>query len=265
MGWLVGIDSYRPVEFKDLENYLNICVCNRTGYEKNLNSLEKVQKTKLADRTVFVQSDYLDISSTLIRKTLRSGNSNELSSFYKLIPQAVDYVSKNNIWNHELKFVNRDVIKKNVLFKSNISAEMITNMLRKVNYLNNEECVSKFDLKSFGEDRGCSGTLWLISNIEYKPENNNDENKKRVLVIKSSGRAGGYANGLEEYFYSKCAAIFENDSIFIKCFGLFEFENRSLYIMEYIKDSTCIERDIGLNLPLVLFSIKNLVSLEFMF
>lgn len=48
MAWIVGIDSYHPVEFRDLKCYLNVCVRNRSGFENKLEWLKSLEIGKLS-------------------------------------------------------------------------------------------------------------------------------------------------------------------------------------------------------------------------
>ncbi len=44
MAWLVGIDSYHPVEFNNIKLFLNICVDNRRGFEDKLQLIQDIEK-----------------------------------------------------------------------------------------------------------------------------------------------------------------------------------------------------------------------------
>jgi hypothetical protein len=250
MGWVSGIDSYRPNKFENIENCFNICVNNRTGFEKK--QVELANSSDDQRTVVLVECDnFLNISSTIIRQKLL--NSEKIDEFYKLIPNANEYISEKQLWNFDINFHKYEIVKKKGFFKS-LSAALLTDLLKKINFTQKSK-VLKYKENVFGETKGMSGTLVRISEIIY-----DDDCDKNDLVLKISGRACGYQTGLEAYFYSQCTT--KDNLMFLKLHGIVEFENKSLLIMDYFENSTCIDRDEALSLPLTLISIKNLVSFD---
>ena len=41
MAWIVGIDSYRAIEFENIDNYVVVCVNNRDCHDQKLEEVRK--------------------------------------------------------------------------------------------------------------------------------------------------------------------------------------------------------------------------------
>lgn len=196
----------------------------------------------------------LKISSTLIRKRVRENG--PINEFYSLIPKVVDYINEKNLWDKEIKIIENRVETEAVNYEG-LNHELLTRLLKSIGFLNADERVSDYKESLVGGLKGYSGTLLLISDIEYYPENKKYMNQ---LVVKVSGHAGGYhndQNNFETYFYTKCI---HDLSIFFKVYGSVNFLNKSLIFMEYYNNSTCVDEIEGLNIPQTLLLIKKIVS-----
>jgi hypothetical protein len=256
MGWVVGIDAYRCIPaFRNVHNYVTICVNNRIEGENNLMLIEKVI-TEEADspKTFLVDTEKLNISSTLIRKRVREKNS--IEEFYKIISKAGNYIVEKNLWDK-----NDENIEKITTIKIDdditiITQEILTSLLKQINFLTNDVKVLNFTKTLIGDDKRLSGNLILVSDIKYEPTDYVDA-KICQCIVKSCDRAGEYQNFFEAYFYTNCTP--RSASIFFDIYGAVNFKNKSLIFMEYFENSTCIDQNVGLNPSQTLISIKAMV------
>ena len=181
MGWVVGIDSYRgKPKFQKVPNYVTICVNNRIGSENNLILVKKVQNEEDAEiyspKTFLADTEKLNISSTLIRKRVRENNS--IHDFYKIIPKVVDYIIIANLWKKHDE-IHEKIIE--ITFDDDfdrLNPELLTNLLKKINFLKDDVKIKHFAESKIGDDKGWSGSLMLVENILYEQENSDSKNTK---------------------------------------------------------------------------------------
>ena len=134
--------------------------------------------------------------------------------------------------------------------------QLLTTLFIKANLIKSTDQVVEYKETSVGDNKGFSGTLLLISDIQLDSGSTLNKNE---FFIKIAGRSGGYQKDYESYFYSNCL---HDSPLFIEFYGTFEFKNsNSLLIMDYFRNGICFDRNDGLTLPFTLISIKNLVSL----
>lgn len=137
---------------------------------------------------------------------------------------------------------------------SQLTPECLTMALTASGWLGKDEKIAKFQKKPLGEAFGCSGSLYLLEEIEYDPPN---AEKLKKFVFKFGGRASGFGKfELEEKFFTKLSVA---DPLFPQCFAAVKSETRKAFTMEFLENYKCFDMRDGVETPLLFAGIRELV------
>jgi hypothetical protein len=181
--------------------------------------------------------------------------------FYKNLPQVAEYIVKHELWKapKPLEFLRIEPANVGIGIidlSAQLTPENLTIALSTSGWLNKDVKIVKFQKKPLGEQFGCSGSLYLLEEIEYEPPN---AEKLKKFVFKFGGKAAGFGQfELEEKFFTKLSV---DDPLFPKCLAAFKSKTNKAFTMEFLEKYKCFDMCDGIETPLLFAAIRELVRM----